>query len=64
MPTVYAITFLARKLTGFSPLNALPTGVFDNGYLPGFYHHVMDIFSDPAPSIKAVITNDNPDLLL
>jgi hypothetical protein len=24
----------------------------------------MDIFSDPTPSIKAVITNDNPDLLL
>jgi hypothetical protein len=64
MPAVHAITLLSGKLTGFSPLNALPTGVFDNGYLTGFYHHAVDIFSDPTSSIKAVITNDKPDLLL
>jgi hypothetical protein len=64
MPAVHAITLLSGKLTGFNPSNALPTGVFDNGYLSGFYHHAMDIFSDPIPSIKPVIVDGDPNLLL
>jgi hypothetical protein len=64
MPAVHAITLLSGKLTGFNPSNALPTGVFDNGYLPGFYHHAVDIFSDPILSIKPVNANAGPNLLL
>ena len=64
MPVVCAITLLPGKLTGFNPSNTLSAGVFDKADLTGFYHHVMGIFYDPITSIKAVIGNDDLNLLL